>query len=235
MRNVDKVCEEIKAKEKNINLLFLSAGFMTTKGRDETSEGLDKKLSLHYYSRLRFTQNLLPLLNNSTATDPKAPASVVSALGGGLENTINLNDLDLKTTYGLGAAATHAITMNTLMWERFATQNPSVRFLHTQPGGVYGTDILRGYPKVLTSVMNVASATVFRPWTMHVQESGERHLWDGLAANFPTGHVLLVGPKGDLSKNEKVLDKMNTNGTDQKVWDHSMEVFKKICDEDGVF
>jgi hypothetical protein len=36
LRNVDKVCEEIKAKEDKINLLFLSAGIMTMKGRDGT-------------------------------------------------------------------------------------------------------------------------------------------------------------------------------------------------------
>lgn len=34
LRNVDAVCEEIKAKEDKINLLFLSAGIMTMKGRD---------------------------------------------------------------------------------------------------------------------------------------------------------------------------------------------------------
>lgn len=34
LRNVDAVCEEIKAKEDKINLLFLSAGIMTLKGRD---------------------------------------------------------------------------------------------------------------------------------------------------------------------------------------------------------
>jgi NADP-dependent 3-hydroxy acid dehydrogenase YdfG len=34
LRNVDAVCEEIKAKEEKINLLFLSAGILTMKGRD---------------------------------------------------------------------------------------------------------------------------------------------------------------------------------------------------------
>lgn len=34
LRNVDAVCEEIKAKEDKINVLCLSAGIMTIKGRD---------------------------------------------------------------------------------------------------------------------------------------------------------------------------------------------------------
>jgi hypothetical protein len=235
LRNVDKVCEEIKAKEKNINLLVLSAGFMTTKGRDETSEGLDKKLSVHYYSRLRFAVNLLPLLKSSTVTDPKAPASIISALGAGFEGPVNSDDLSLKTNYGLNAAKNHSITMNTLALEHLATQNPSVRFVHTEPGPVTGTDILRGYPRIMNSVLQVASATLFRPWVMDAKESGERHLWDGLAADFPTGHALLIGPRGDKLANAKLMEKMTGDGTDIRIWDHSMDVFKKICDEDGVF
>lgn len=34
LRNVDEVCEEISAKEDKVNLLVLSAGIMTMKGRD---------------------------------------------------------------------------------------------------------------------------------------------------------------------------------------------------------
>lgn len=37
LRNVDAVCEKIKAKEDKINLLCLSAGIMTIKGRDGMS------------------------------------------------------------------------------------------------------------------------------------------------------------------------------------------------------
>jgi short-subunit dehydrogenase len=33
LRNVDEVCKEISSKERKVNLLMLSAGIMTTKGR----------------------------------------------------------------------------------------------------------------------------------------------------------------------------------------------------------
>jgi len=36
LRNVDKVCDEIKASEDKINLLFLSAGILTMAGRTGT-------------------------------------------------------------------------------------------------------------------------------------------------------------------------------------------------------
>ena len=34
LRDVDKVCDDIKKREEKINLLFLSAGLMTMAGRD---------------------------------------------------------------------------------------------------------------------------------------------------------------------------------------------------------
>lgn len=37
LQSVDEVCKDIQAKEEKINLLFLSAGILTTKGRDGTA------------------------------------------------------------------------------------------------------------------------------------------------------------------------------------------------------
>jgi NAD(P)-dependent dehydrogenase (short-subunit alcohol dehydrogenase family) len=36
LQSVDEVCEEVKAKEKKLNLLFMSQGTMSLKGRDGT-------------------------------------------------------------------------------------------------------------------------------------------------------------------------------------------------------
>lgn len=37
LRNVDAVCEELRRREKKINVLFLTAGYMTLKGRNGES------------------------------------------------------------------------------------------------------------------------------------------------------------------------------------------------------
>ena len=37
LKNVDEVCEEIKAKEKKLNLLFMTQGAMSMRGRDGCS------------------------------------------------------------------------------------------------------------------------------------------------------------------------------------------------------
>ncbi|KAI3394129.1 hypothetical protein diail_3182 [Diaporthe ilicicola] len=58
MSNVDKACGSIKAREKALNLLFMTPGGISLVGRRETSEGIDKLFALRYYSRMRFTRNL---------------------------------------------------------------------------------------------------------------------------------------------------------------------------------
>jgi hypothetical protein len=205
---------------------------MTAKGRDETVEGLDKKFGLHYYSRIRFAHNLLPLLSAAANNpDTRAPTSLISVLGTGLENSINMNDLSLKSNYSLSACATHAIIMNTLSLQHFASQNSKISFIHTSPGGVSGTNLLRGYPGFLVSMMNFVGSTFLRPWVMNAKECGERHVWAGMAAHFTGGQVTLIGPKGAKTGNVKGLDKLRQDGVDGKVWDHTVEVFEKVCDK----
>lgn len=84
----------------------------------ETDEGLDKKLALHYYARMRFVANLLPQLskvNNNNDTSPSL-SRVISIFEAGGEATLNLDNLPLKTNYSLRNCAKHAITMNSLSW-----------------------------------------------------------------------------------------------------------------------
>lgn len=185
---MDDVCAEIKFKEDKINLLVLSQGTATTK-YNESSEGLDKKLSLHYYSRLRFAQNLLPLLNKAAGSGSKSPARVLSVLGAGLETSMNMDDLALKSSYSIRAAANHAITMNTLAFQQLALNNKGVTFIHSQPGGVSGTNLARDLPRWMTSLLIGASSTVLKPWVMTAKECGERLTWTGTVAKWSAGEV----------------------------------------------
>lgn len=229
LRNVDKVCDEIKSKEEHINLLFLSQGVLTTK-HDENSEGLDKKFALHYYSRLYFTENLLPLLTRAGTAHSKFPARVVSVLGAGSETSMNMDDLALKSTYSMRACANHAITMNTLAFRELVSKNKWVTFIHSQPGGVSGTNAARDMPKWMNGLLVGASSTILRPWVMTAKEAGERLAWTGTVANFGSGgEAVLVGPKGEKTGDAQKLAKMQEDGIQDKVWKHTMEVFDKIC------
>lgn len=131
LENVDEACEVIKTQANKINLLFMTSGTMSLKGRDETSEGIDKKLATNYYSRMRFAQQLLPLLR---AASPEV-SRVVSVLAPGTESaSFNRNDMGLRENFSLANAANHAVVMTDFCFEEFARENPSVSFIHSYPG-----------------------------------------------------------------------------------------------------
>jgi short-subunit dehydrogenase involved in D-alanine esterification of teichoic acids len=114
MKNVKAASEEILARHSKINYLIMSPGFFTTSGRDETSEGIDKKLAVHYYARWKFIDQLLPALRS--AKEAEEESRVLSVLSAGMASgKVDVDDLGLKKGYSLQAAAWTAPTYNDLM------------------------------------------------------------------------------------------------------------------------
>ncbi|RDW64360.1 uncharacterized protein DSM5745_09771 [Aspergillus mulundensis] len=198
LREVDAACGAIQRNETKVNVLFLSPGIGTTSGRDETDEGLDKKLNLHYYSRMRFVTNLLPQLRN--AGDGPGPgtsgqaagqneesrpplARVVSVLEAGGEAALNLDDLSLKHRYSLRNCAKHAITMNSVSMEHLALAYPQISFMHTFPG-IVKTRLNRDFGTAARLAIS-ALMVLARPWEIPLEESGERHLYAATSPRFP--------------------------------------------------
>jgi hypothetical protein len=58
MKNVHAVSKDLVARLPKLNFLVLTTGILTMKGRDETPEGIDKKLAVHYYARWKFTYDV---------------------------------------------------------------------------------------------------------------------------------------------------------------------------------
>ena len=244
LKNVDDAVAQIKAKESAVNLLCLSAGIFTFAGRNETAEGLDTKFSLHYYSRMRFTQGLMPLLARAAETPAeggKVPmARVISVLGAGHEGKINTDDFSLKNSYSLGNCATHAQTANTLAPHALWASDPAtkgVTFIHSAPGGV-NTSISTKAPgpakwalRAMFPVVNLLMPSMINT----VQESGERHVWAATADEFGKGGVVLLAPKSEVIKSSPLVESYLKEGTDRKVWEHTLEVYKKICEEGGKY
>jgi hypothetical protein len=187
-------------------------------------------MSLHYYSRIRFAQNLLPLLQNAATADAGTglPISrVISVLAAGYERPINTSDLSLKTTFSISNAANHATTMNTLALDSLAKENPSIGFIHSQPGGV-DTNLLRDFNKI-AQYAGSALLLLLRPLGMMtpIKESGERHTWAATNEEFKAG-AHFIGPKGDFSLNTKLIDQYRADGTQKKVQEHTAEIFASI-------
>ncbi|KAK2810660.1 hypothetical protein FQN50_002700 [Emmonsiellopsis sp. PD_5] len=248
LRNVDEVCEDIKKKEEKINLLFLSPGIITTAGRQETTEGLDTKFNLHYYSRMRFIFNLLPLLNAGANSNPSF-SRVVSILSGGHEGKLNLNDLALKNTFSLQNCATHAITMNSLALDRLATAHPNISFVHAYPGFVK-TSLGRDFGTI-ASAATKAFMFLATPLAVPFDESGERNLYAATSSRYPPksagdsedtevgsdgvkgSGAYLLHWTGKANQNQKLFDGFKAQGWGEKVWDHTLDVFEKVCGKGG--
>jgi short-subunit dehydrogenase len=108
MANVHSTSSELLSRLPKINYLVMSPGVMTMAGRNETSEGIDRKLALHYYSRFTFTYDLLPLLKKAEELGEDAKAFSVFAAGHG--GKINADDLGLKKTFSLRTAASEGVS-----------------------------------------------------------------------------------------------------------------------------
>ncbi|KAJ6450092.1 hypothetical protein C8R45DRAFT_1044031 [Mycena sanguinolenta] len=133
MSNVRMVSSSLVDRMSKLNFLVLSPGFFTIFApRDETQEGLDKKLALLYYARWKFIHDLMPLLRN--ASESSEDAKVYSVLGAGTGSKIDLEDLGLKKRYTALKAAMVAATYTDMMMQKFSTDNPHVQFTHTFPG-----------------------------------------------------------------------------------------------------
>ena len=127
---------EIRAVTKKINavdMLVLSQGTLTLDGRKPTTENIDNTLALHYYGRILFVQELLPLLRLSQ--NGGRVLFVFDSINGN-PTKINWNDMALENSYSLSSAANHAMSFTDLAIQYLASQpeNSNLTFTHAYPG-----------------------------------------------------------------------------------------------------
>ncbi|KAH8768343.1 hypothetical protein F5883DRAFT_554416 [Diaporthe sp. PMI_573] len=243
LSNVEKATQQILAQEKQVDILFMSAGFLTFAARDETAEGLDKITSIRYYARMRFLLNLLPLLE--AAPSPR----VVSVLAAGQEGTIYPDDMSLKDpkNYGIASAGGMAASYNTLFMEQLQQQHPRISFVHTFPGLVR-TNLLQTehFGPVFKFFINwIVLPTIGRFVFASQDDAGARHLFAATSPMFaaakPAEAMAVAGSnsvKGsgvytlnenlDSVQNEKVLGPYRESGMGKKVMEHTMSEYKRI-------
>jgi NAD(P)-dependent dehydrogenase (short-subunit alcohol dehydrogenase family) len=194
LRSVDEVCAEIKQRESKINCLFLTAGYMTLKGRAETIEGVDGKMCVNYYSRIRCILDLMPLLE--AASNRNELSQVITVFAAGSEGEIRLDDPDLKNNFTLHACLAHCVVMTDFAIEELAKRYPGTSFSHSYPGTVKAgiANRLSGPVKLAVKVLY----SVLAPWILDVQESGERHFFQMTSQCYPSakGAVGIPFPPG---------------------------------------
>ncbi|KAG8846172.1 hypothetical protein FRB91_001111, partial [Serendipita sp. 411] len=134
MAQVREVTARLKGELEKVNFIVTSTGFLTTRGRDETTERIDRKLACNFYARFRFIHDLAPLVEK--AAENGETVGVASILAAGRGGPVQLDDLGLVKRYTLRNAEGHAVTYNDAAMEEFARLYPKVRFAQIFPGVV---------------------------------------------------------------------------------------------------
>ncbi|KAJ7154041.1 NAD(P)-binding protein [Mycena filopes] len=189
MKNVRRVAGELGARLPRVNFLVLTAGVMTLNGRNETEEGIDRKLAVHYYGRWRFIRDLMPAVEN--AKEAGEDAKVMSVFSAGYGGTIDLDDLGIKKNFSIGRAGTAAATYNDIMVQDFAARYPGLSFLHSFPGGVR-TGLLKSSDSAFIRILGATLPLLLTPFTYSLEASGEHQL-----------HALLNAGPGAARTNDK--------------------------------
>jgi len=209
-------------------------------------------LSLLYYSRMRFINQLLPLLLASPLS-----GRVVSVFGPGRDTKLVLDDLSLRNpqNFGFGNLGSHAAYMTTFFFEKLAASHPGKLSLsHYFPMLVmtpaFKGDGVPAWFKGLFAVTN----PLLRLLSVSPKECGERVLFH-TSPRFPARSLDAEAKSPAKLENIKVAlssdgilgggaYRTNWNGevvplgkgykqickdeVSTKVWDHTMKAFQEI-------
>lgn len=223
----------IESQETKLDLLWLSAGYLSFAAREATSEGLTKHVVVGYYERMLAIHLLLPLLNAAPA------ARVVSVLAAGREGAINTEDFGLTqdANYSLLASANQQAAMMSLSLEQLSLANPKVVFIHIYPGAVdtgildrlFGT-LSGGWFAPLGWLMSWTFVPLASYFFMTAEEAGARGLYVSTSTVYASGNqgFYRLGPDGEPSAVVKSLEKQREEGLGPRVWEHTVGVFDKV-------
>lgn len=205
-------------------------------------------MALLYYSRMRFIQNLTPLLLASTTT-----AHVISIFAGNMEDSIKSGEDAIGTpppgTYGITSVRRNTCFMKTFYFEELAEKHAGrISFVHIYPGLVdgptfYGDDIPKWFRVVWRILKPLLSWYMTSPEVcgqVMVYLATRRYPAKGAIASGVDvassshhelgGGAYAVGQRGDESQKVSWA-RARKNNTGEKVWQHTQEVFQQAGKE----
>eukprot|EP00798_Chlamydomonas_sp_ICE-L_P000506 gene506-1915_t len=140
--------------DKRLDILVESQGIATVAGYTPTSEGIEQKLAIHYYSRCAFVEALSP---NLMASDNPIVLTVLSA-GVHSPFTGYRDDTDLEKTFSIVNAANACGFYNDLAVDWLAERHAPIKFVHACPGLVdtnWGNEmpmVLKGLVRMMQKI-----------------------------------------------------------------------------------
>ncbi|PPR04387.1 hypothetical protein CVT24_013216 [Panaeolus cyanescens] len=219
MKNAASLASTLLSKLPKINYLVHSAGVFGFLGREETEEGIDKKLASRYYARFRLTYDLMPLLKKAKAKGESA--NVLSILGAGQGwGQVDVEDLGLKKGYSGLKAMTESISYNDLMVAEFARRNESIAFTHIYPGFVNTNMGMSGSYNPLVYPVAKIIGFFMQPLLWMVTTSPD------VCAEYMF-HALVYGRPG-VNRRDQYGDEIGVyafpaqSGAQEKLWEHSI-------------
>lgn len=140
-----------KLADTDANLLIMTQGMATIQGYTPTTNGLDQKLQLHYFSRIYLARLMAPKLASSSN------GRILTVLSAGIHSKYKNyeKDFDLKESYSVRNAADAAGFYTDAGFESLALEYPDIVVAHAAPGFVntsWGTEMpwwLRGPIRIL--------------------------------------------------------------------------------------
>lgn len=212
-----------------------------------TEEGIDSQMSLLYYSRIRFIQNLTPLLRACPGT-----AHVISIFAGSMEDKFKPGQLPIgepePASYGITAVRMHTCFMKTFLFESLAEQHAGkISFVHIYPGLVDGPTFYNNENPLWFRIL----WTMMKPlvsWYMTSPEVCGQVMVSLATSRYPAkgtvdpgegaggkvafssqrelgGGAYSVGQRGD-ERSGVSWASTRRDDTGKKVWEHTMQVLQ---------
>jgi hypothetical protein len=209
-----KVCSETLIENKRrLDILVLSQGIASVDGYTPTSEGLERKLAVHYYGRIAFIKCLLPLMT-ATTENPK----VLSVLSGGVHAPYAgyESDPDLAVNFSIKNAADAAGFYNDIGLDMLSKQNPKATFFHSAPG-VVQTNWGSEFPWYLKGPLRL-----FQSFARSMSDCAEYHFFSLAKESYTQGGFYIVDQNAELGK----VTELHEAAT-ESVWNHTTEVLAK--------
>lgn len=233
LREVERVCAIIRGQEAVLDLLWLSQGGLSLAGHEVTPEGITANYAIMQYSRTLFMYKLMPLLNKS------ADARIISILAAGKEGAVNTTDIGLSDPKndGFFSAMRQGVTMMSLVMRELSLENPSVSFIHTNPGMVSTAvhhklaETMTGYLAPLSWLLKwgLIPVVYFFGWT--AEEAGQVGLYELTNERYSASsgkNFFRLSENAENAGASSILSKYIEDGTQRRVWEHTMEVYEKV-------
>lgn len=235
MKSIVKGCSDFLMQNNSpLHYCVLSQGIASLAGRTETSDGIDQKLSLHYYGRILFLRHLSERMKRTALQPQNNDVRVLNILSGGVHSAYtDLDDLDLKKNFTLANAANAAGFYNDLAMDQMSrdtdylnaipdTDNTKskrgISFIHAAPGFVrttWGKD----FPVYLTLPLRFAQLFAKSP-----EECASLMVQHGLLSAERQGQGFhIMGENGQVASPTKD----HTDLYREKVWQHTNELLTK--------